>query len=83
MFPWVLTLLRSTRGAVGLSVLAQLRAQPSGLADGGTGATTAGAALINLGGTTTGISIFTAATQQAAWTALGVAPSGVVNGGTY
>jgi hypothetical protein len=56
---------------------------PVSIADGGTGATTAGAALINLGGTSTGISIFTAATQQAAWTALGVAPSGVVNGGTY
>ena len=56
---------------------------PVSVADGGTAATTAGAALINLGGTSTGISIFTAATQQAAWTALGVAPSGVVNGGTY
>jgi hypothetical protein len=56
---------------------------PVSIADGGTGATTAGAALINLGGTTTGIAVFTAATQQAAWTALGVAPSGVVNGGTY
>ena len=58
-------------------------ATPISVADGGTGATTAGATLINLGGTSTGISIFTAATQQAAWTALGVAPSGVVNGGTY
>ena len=56
---------------------------PVSIADGGTGATTSGAALINLGGTTTGIAVFTAATQQAAWTALGVAPSGVVNGGTY
>jgi hypothetical protein len=56
---------------------------PISIADGGTGATTAGAALINLGGTTTGIAVFTAATQQAAWTALGVAPAGVVNGGTY
>ena len=56
---------------------------PISIADGGTGATTAGGALINLGGTTTGIAVFTAATQQAAWTALGVAPSGVVNGGTY
>jgi hypothetical protein len=56
---------------------------PISVADGGTGATTAGAALINLGGTSVGIPIFTAATQQAAWTALGVAPAGVVNGGTY
>jgi hypothetical protein len=50
---------------------------------GGTGATTAGAALINLGGTATGISIFTAASQAAVWSALGVAPSGTVNGGTF
>jgi hypothetical protein len=53
------------------------------VSQGGTGATTAGAALINLGGTSTGIAIFTAADQAAAWTALGVAPSGVVNGGTF
>jgi hypothetical protein len=56
---------------------------PITVAQGGTGATTAGGALINLGGTSVGISVFTAATQQAAWTALGVAPAGVVNGGTY
>jgi hypothetical protein len=56
---------------------------PITIAQGGTGATTAGGALINLGGTSVGISVFTAATQQAAWTALGVAPQGVVNGGTY
>jgi hypothetical protein len=56
---------------------------PISIAQGGTGATTAGGALINLGGTTVGIAVFTAATQQAAWTALGVAPAGVVNGGTY
>ena len=56
---------------------------PISVADGGTGATTAGGALINLGGTSVGIAVFTAATQQAAWTALGVAPAGVVNGGTY
>jgi hypothetical protein len=56
---------------------------PVSIADGGTGATTAGAALINLGGTAVGIPIFEAADQQAAWTVLGVAPAGVVNGGTY
>lgn len=56
---------------------------PISIAQGGTGATTAGGALINLGGTSTGISIFTAADQQAAWTALGVAPAGVVVGGTF
>jgi hypothetical protein len=58
-------------------------ATPISIADGGTGATTASAARINLGSTTTGDAIFVAATQQAAWTALGIAPSGVVNGGTY
>lgn len=56
---------------------------PISIANGGTGATTAGGALINLGGTAVGTAIFTAADQAAAWSALGVAPSGVVNGGTY
>jgi hypothetical protein len=39
---------------------------PIAVADGGTGATTAGAALINLGGTTDGIALFTAASADAA-----------------
>lgn len=56
---------------------------PVAVSNGGTGATTASAARINLGGTTVGIPIFIAATQQAAWTALGIAPSGVVNGGAF
>jgi hypothetical protein len=56
---------------------------PISIAQGGTGATTAGSALINLGGTSVGIPIFTAANQQAAWTALGIAPAGVVVGGTF
>ena len=56
---------------------------PVAVADGGTGATTAGSALINLGGTSVGISIFTAAAAVNAWTALGVAPAGTVNGGTF
>lgn len=56
---------------------------PISIADGGTGATTAGGALINLGGTSVGIPIFEAANQQAAWTVLGVAPAGVVNGGAF
>ena len=50
---------------------------------GGTGATSAGAALINLGGTSTGIAIFEATSQAAAWTALGVAQAGNINGGTF
>lgn len=56
---------------------------PLGIAQGGTGATTEGAALINLGGTATGISLFTAANQAAAWAALGPAQAGNVNGGTF
>ena len=56
---------------------------PLTISEGGTNATTAGAALINLGGSATGISIFTAASQAAAWAALGVAPAGVVDGGTF
>ena len=56
---------------------------PISIAQGGTGATSAGAALINLGGTSTGIALFEATNQAAAWTALGVAQSGNVNGGTY
>jgi hypothetical protein len=56
---------------------------PISIADGGTGATTAAGARINLGSTATGDAIFIAATQQAAWTALGIAPAGVVVGGTF
>lgn len=56
---------------------------PLQISDGGTGATTASSARINLGGTSTGIALFTAADQAAAWSVLGTAPSGVVNGGTF
>lgn len=58
-------------------------AVPLTILQGGTGSTTVGGARINLGATYVGDAIFIAATQQAAWTALGVAPSGVVDGGTY
>lgn len=58
-------------------------AVPIAVSDGGTGATTAGAALINLGGTSTGIAIFTAANAAAIWTALGPAPTGTVDGGVF
>jgi len=58
-------------------------ATPISIADGGTGATTAGAALINLGGTSVGTSLFTAADEAAAYAALGVAPAGVVVGGVF
>jgi hypothetical protein len=56
---------------------------PIAVAQGGTGATTAGAALINLGGTSVGTSLFTAVDQAAAWAALGVAQAGNVNGGSF
>jgi hypothetical protein len=56
---------------------------PLAVNQGGTGATTASGARINLGGTSTGIALFTAADQAAAYAALGVAPAGVVVGGTF
>lgn len=55
-------------------------ALPIPISQGGTGATTAGNALINLGGTATGIAIFTAASQGAAQIAIGLDP---IQGGTY
>lgn len=55
-------------------------AVPIAVSDGGTGATTAGNALINLGGTATGIAIFTAASQAAAQSAIGLDP---IEGGAY
>lgn len=45
---------------------------PLGISQGGTGAITAGGALISLGGTSTGIAVFTAATVPAAQAALSV-----------
>jgi hypothetical protein len=56
---------------------------PLDVSQGGTGATSAGAALINLGGTSVGIGVFTAVDQAAAWAALGPAPVGTVNGGSF
>ena len=58
-------------------------ATPIAIVDGGTGSTTAGGALINLGGTSLGVSIFTAAGTANVWTDLGPAQSGNVNGGTF
>ena len=51
-------------------------AVPLGVAQGGTGAITAGGALINLGGTTAGIAVFTAGTTAAARLAIAAAASG-------
>lgn len=56
---------------------------PLTVSEGGTGATTASGARINLGGTSTGIALFTAVDQAAAWSALGPAQAGTVNGGTF
>lgn len=53
---------------------------PIQISEGGTGATTAGGALINLGGSATGIAVFTAASQAAAQAAIGLDP---IQGGTY
>lgn len=58
-------------------------AVPISVADGGTGATTASSARINLGATSLGDSLFTAADSATAYGALGVAPAGVVVGGTF
>jgi len=58
-------------------------AVPVAVIDGGTGSTTAGGALVNLGGTSVGIGLFTALTTNDAWTTLGVAPAGTVNGGSF
>lgn len=54
---------------------------PMQISQGGTGATSASAALINLGGTSLGIAVFQAADSAAVWSALGAQPS--VEGGTF
>jgi hypothetical protein len=56
---------------------------PLTVGQGGTGATTASGARINLGGTSVGVAVFTAVDQSAAYAALGVAPAGVVQGGAF
>ena len=56
---------------------------PIAVAQGGTGATSAGAALINLGGTSVGTGVFTAVDGAAAYAALGALPAGAVNGGEF
>ena len=58
-------------------------ALPISIGDGGTGATSAGGALINLGGTTVGIDVFTSVDATAARLALGLTtPIAVDEGGT-
>lgn len=56
---------------------------PVPVSQGGTGATSASSARINLGGTATGVGIFTAANEAVVWSALGAAPVGTVNGGIF
>jgi len=56
---------------------------PVTIAQGGTGATTANAALTNLGANSTGISLFQSTTSNNAYSVLGIAPSGIVNGGSF
>jgi len=53
------------------------------VSQGGTGATTASAARINLGATSVGDALFTAADQASAYATLGRAPAGVVQGGVF
>jgi len=52
---------------------------PISISQGGTGATTAGSALINLGGTSLGIGVFTAINAAVARASLGAAASGANN----
>lgn len=56
---------------------------PVQISQGGTSAVTASAARINLGATSVGNSIFTAANAADVWATLGVAPSGTIDGGTF
>jgi hypothetical protein len=56
---------------------------PISIANGGTGSTSASGARINLGGTAVGIALFTAADAASAWSTLGVAPAGTVDGGVF
>ena len=77
-----LTVPRGSRGIYycdGTSVLKADTASiavPIAISDGGTGATTASGARVNLGGTSVGIAVFTAASAAAARTAIGGAADG-------
>lgn len=53
------------------------------VSQGGTGSTTANGALVNLGGSSLGITVFTAGAPSNVWAALGPAPSGTVDGGSF
>ena len=84
-----LTVPRGSRGIYycdGTSVLKADTASiavPIAVSDGGTGSTTASGARVNLGGTSVGIAVFTAATTAAAQTAIGLTvPFTAAQGGT-
>jgi len=84
-----LTVTRGSRGIYycdGTSVLKADTASiavPIAVSDGGTGSTTASGARVNLGGTSVGIAVFTAATTAAAQTAIGLTvPFTAAQGGT-
>ena len=84
-----LTVTRGARGIYycdGTSVIKADTASiavPIAVSDGGTGATTASGARVNLGGTSVGIAVFTAATTAAAQTAIGLTvPFTAAQGGT-
>lgn len=56
---------------------------PVQVSQGGTGAVSASAARINLGATSLGDTLFTAASTSTVWAALGTAPYGTIDGGTF
>ena len=56
---------------------------PVQVSQGGTGAVSASSARLNLGASSVGDSIFTAASTSAVWSILGAAPIGTVDGGTF
>ena len=56
---------------------------PIAVSQGGTGAVTAGSAILNLGAGSVGAALFGAVTQADAYSILGPAAVGSVNGGTY
>lgn len=56
---------------------------PIAVSQGGTGSTTAGGAILNLGAGSVGASLFTAVTQADAWSVLGPSAAGTVDGGVF
>ena len=58
-------------------------AYPIAVSQGGTGSTTAGGAILNLGAGSVGASLFTAVTQDDAWAVLGPSAVGTVDGGVF